>query len=675
MVSPFLSAQTKIKHRLTQEEKTLMPTYLQTAKATTAAPTGPVRNIAEFEHMEGVLIAYPFGISVSIIKEMAEDVKVTTIVANASQESTVRNTYTSGGVNLNNCNFVYAASDSYWTRDYGPWFITDGNGKVGIVDFTYNRPRPNDDAIPQVMSTFLSVPYYSMSLTQTGGNYMTDGWGISVSTDLVLDENSSLTQAQINTIMANYLGITTYHITADPLGDYIKHVDCWGKYLGVDKILIARVPTSNSQYSDYESVATYFTNQTSSYGNKYRVSRVYESNGEPYTNSVILNKKVLVPISSTSNDSAAISTYQTAMPGYEVLGFTGSWQSTDALHCRAIGIADRGLLYIKHLPLMGEKPVQSTYTISADIIAYSGQAILSDQVKVYYKVNSGSYTSVTMTKGSGNTYQASIPGQTQGSTISYYIHAADASGRVMDHPYIGSPDPHVFTVGAASSAPVAQFASNKTTVAIGGTVQFTDQSTGSPTSWSWTFDGGTPNTSTAQNPLITYNTVGTYTVSLTATNASGSDSETKTAYITVTSVTYCASKSNNYSSEYIKSVKFGSVTKTSTGSYYSDFTSTVFNMTRGASVSFTLTPGFASTSYTEYWKVWIDYNKDSDFADTGEQIYAGSGKTAKTSSFKVSSSASTGATRMRVSMKYGATPTYCETFSYGEVEDYSANIQ
>jgi len=226
---------------------------------------------------------------------------------------------------------------------------------------------------------------------------------------------------------------------------------------------------------------------------------------------------------------------------------------------------------------------------------------------------------------------------------------------------------------SAIQPPVAAFTGTPTSVAIGGTVAFTDQSTNTPTSWSWTFgDGGT---STLQNPTHVYAAAGTYTVALTATNAGGSNTLTKTNYITVSSVSYCASKSNNYSYEYIKSVKFGSVTKTSTGSYYSDFTATVFNMTRGASVSFTLTPGFASTTYTEYWKVWIDYNKDGDFADTGEQIYAGSGKTAKTSSFTVSSSAPTGSTRMRVSMKYNATPTYCETFSYGEVEDYTANIQ
>jgi PKD repeat protein len=86
---------------------------------------------------------------------------------------------------------------------------------------------------------------------------------------------------------------------------------------------------------------------------------------------------------------------------------------------------------------------------------------------------------------------------------------------------------------ATGSAPVADFSGTPTTVTVGGSVTFSDLSTNNPTSWSWNFAGGTPATSTAQNPVIVYNTAGTYNVSLTATNASGNDTETKTAYITV----------------------------------------------------------------------------------------------------------------------------------------------
>lgn len=85
-------------------------------------------------------------------------------------------------------------------------------------------------------------------------------------------------------------------------------------------------------------------------------------------------------------------------------------------------------------------------------------------------------------------------------------------------------------------APIANFSADKTNICAGMTVNFSDLSTFAPTGWSWIFQGGTPATSTSQNPSVTYNTAGTYSVQLTATNGNGSDAEIKTAYITVSSV-------------------------------------------------------------------------------------------------------------------------------------------
>ena len=102
------------------------------------------------------------------------------------------------------------------------------------------------------------------------------------------------------------------------------------------------------------------------------------------------------------------------------------------------------------------------------------------------------------------------------------------------------------TEPAAPGPPVADFSGTPTTGAPPLTVYFTDLTTGSPTSWSWTFgDGGT---STAQNPSHQYTTANTSTVSLTATNAQGSDSETKNNYITVVQAQdyFCASLTVDY---------------------------------------------------------------------------------------------------------------------------------
>lgn len=91
--------------------------------------------------------------------------------------------------------------------------------------------------------------------------------------------------------------------------------------------------------------------------------------------------------------------------------------------------------------------------------------------------------------------------------------------------------------------PVADFTASAIEICEGDSVTFTDTSTNYPGGWNWTFSGGTPNTSTEQNPTIAYNTPGVYNVTLTATNFNGNDTETKNGYIivyeapTITSVT------------------------------------------------------------------------------------------------------------------------------------------
>ena len=155
----------------------------------TDPPEGPVRNISEFERMSGVLIRYPFGITTSVIREMAEDLIVYCLVSSNSQNSAY-NSMNNAGVNMDNVEFILGSTDSYWTRDYGPWWVVDGNRDVGVVDFTYNRPRPNDNDAPLKVSNHLDTPYFATDIITAGGNYMTDGLGIGASTTLIYEENT-----------------------------------------------------------------------------------------------------------------------------------------------------------------------------------------------------------------------------------------------------------------------------------------------------------------------------------------------------------------------------------------------------------------------------------------------------------------------------------------------------
>jgi len=93
-------------------------------------------------------------------------------------------------------------------------------------------------------------------------------------------------------------------------------------------------------------------------------------------------------------------------------------------------------------------------------------------------------------------------------------------------------DINIYSSGSGA-APVADFTASSTNVCVGSTVSFVDQSTNAPTSWTWLFNGGSPASSSSQNPTVTYYTSGTYSVTLTASNGNGSDTKVSNSYITV----------------------------------------------------------------------------------------------------------------------------------------------
>ncbi len=139
---------------------------------------------------------------------------------------------------------------------------------------------------------------------------------------------------------------------------------------------------------------------------------------------------------------------------------------------------------------------------------------------------------------------------------------------------------------------------------------------------------------------------------------------------------YCASNGNIITDEYIQRVQIGSIdnaTGASSGGY-GDYTNLSTNLS--SSNTITITPAWTGTVYSEGYAVFVDWNRDGDFTDAGETVFTRSATTATpiTGSFNTPSGASNGPTRMRVSMKYNGVPTACESFQYGEVEDYIVNI-
>ena len=146
---------------------------------------------------------------------------------------------------------------------------------------------------------------------------------------------------------------------------------------------------------------------------------------------------------------------------------------------------------------------------------------------------------------------------------------------------------------------------------------------------------------------------------------------------TTSSVTYCASQGDDFSDEFISRVQLNTIDNTSTGQSYSDFTSISTTLIVGEGYTITVTPEWTGGSFSEGYRVWIDYNGDGIFTNAERVMNQAPTQNASVSAtFNIPVTVTTGNTRMRVSMRYNANPSAdgCGSFNYGEVEDYTINL-
>jgi hypothetical protein len=267
-----------------------------------------------------------------------------------------------------------------------------------------------------------------------------------MSTTLTYNENPTLTQAQVDQMMYQWLGIDFMAVPDQSTGG-IHHIDCFAKMIDPGRLIVKHVTPANPVV---EADVALWQQTISSYRRPYQCLRVENNSSTAYTNSLILNNKVFLPIwNNGALDAQAIAFYQAAMPGYQILAFTGSWVSDDAIHCRGMGMTDRYMLRIVHVPLFDQTNNGPGYPVIAKVHRYSNMPFHVGNPQVRWRLQNGSWASVPMTQTVGDTFIGYIPEQTAGSNLQYYVHAEDDSNRVENHPYIGVGNPHRFKVLAA----------------------------------------------------------------------------------------------------------------------------------------------------------------------------------------------------------------------------------
>ncbi|PSJ72201.1 hypothetical protein C7N43_35460 [Sphingobacteriales bacterium UPWRP_1] len=145
--------------------------------------------------------------------------------------------------------------------------------------------------------------------------------------------------------------------------------------------------------------------------------------------------------------------------------------------------------------------------------------------------------------------------------------------------------------------------------------------------------------------------------------------------------TYCFAYGGNTNFEWIEAFALNEITNASGVNYgYGNFTSLNTDLQQGETYNLTLQPGFSGSAFGEYWRVWIDFNRDNDFSDVGELVFDAGSVNSETVNalLSIPLTVPVGETRLRVSMKWmnegDAPPLPCETFDFGETEDYGVHI-
>lgn len=325
-----------------------------------ATPSGPIHCVAEYEPMEGVIIAWEGETSWrNILAAMTMRLTTTAqsrvwvAVDSTSERSSATTTLTSAGADMSRVTFIVTATDTIWMRDYGPRYIYEGDCRA-IVDHEYNRPRPADDVFPDVFSALKNHATYYIPLIHGGGNYHLNALSASYATRLIKNENPSLTEAQIQALWASYQNVNTTLRDPFPTSiDSTQHIDMWMQIIADDAVMISDWPANSSSTQDNICDTTASLMQTQGFTVHRLPARRVNSVHYTYTNVVMCNNVVLIPSYTNATiapyNAQALTTWQDALPTHQIF----------QINCEAI-VPAAGVMHciVMHVPapLNGASP-------------------------------------------------------------------------------------------------------------------------------------------------------------------------------------------------------------------------------------------------------------------------------------------------------------------------------
>jgi agmatine/peptidylarginine deiminase len=303
----------------------------------------------EFFPSKAVLIEWDFNLDTwtlysELISEIITEAEVVIVVENLTQENVFRNYLQDDNVEMDNISFVHIPSGRMWTRDHGPLSVMTDNG-VAFMDFEDFANSNLSSALPTNLANLWGIDVYNHgNVIFDGGNFMVDSYNNLFATNRLYTNNPSHSSQQINQLLETYMGINNI-VTFEQMGtsDVWGHIDMQMKLLDDSTVVISSVQAGWAIYDILEANYLQFASLTTPFGTPYRIRRLPKAeNWKTYTNSLIVNNKVIIPQYNHPNDIIAINTYQELMPNHEIVGINANsivgWDGV--IHCITMQLFD-----------------------------------------------------------------------------------------------------------------------------------------------------------------------------------------------------------------------------------------------------------------------------------------------------------------------------------------------
>jgi agmatine/peptidylarginine deiminase len=415
-------------------------------------PPGPVHSCAEWEESEGIILDNYWKNADTILK-LQQDHHIYVQCNNQAAVDKWLEFLDDNSIPLTNIHFIVIRCNFGSMRDCGPWFIWDGNNELCIVNNTcWGGTAPLDDEFPSKFAREYGYKYYEPTekIYCEGGNFYPNAYGLAFSSSYVYADNKEKSKAHTDSLFRDWLGIETYNTPAPNL---IWHHDTWGKPANPETLIVVQWPETHKNYPVGEGMAAYYETLQSPWGRPYKIHRLpmfpFGGTFKPYMNSLVANKKVFVPVTGSKDDEIALAVFEAAFVGYEVVGidYHGTqWQGS--FHCATKNIMKRDVIRIYPLPPGDTEVTDSGYTVLTRAIPINGNCLLPGYPVLHWTDTGGApFNQIVMDPtGKPNDYEAEIPAQEWGTTVSFYIEAKDDGGLSAVYPPVAPDGMMSFTV-------------------------------------------------------------------------------------------------------------------------------------------------------------------------------------------------------------------------------------